>query len=268
MSTRSRDIGSAQDAMATVEEHLRERAAGDAAGGAWLDLAAALALTVATAAASWRVLGLHASYVPVAAALYVGMAALIAWSLPKDRPFRGLGPANRVTLGRAALAIPVLALALHPGSLDATTRWWTIAVSTAVMLLDGVDGRVARRTRTETSFGARFDMELDAALLMALSVLVWRDGRVGAWVLLIGLMRYGFVAASWWRPALARELPPSLRRKVVCVMQGVVLLVALGPIVPAWLAVAGCAGGLAALAYSFAVDVRWALRGDEVAARA
>jgi phosphatidylglycerophosphate synthase len=252
--------------MATVDESPREHAAGERAGGAWIDLAAALVLTMAMAAASWRVLGLHASHVLIAAALYLAMSAVIAWSLPKDRPFRGLGPANRVTLGRAALAMPVLALALQPGSLDTTTRWWIIAVSTAVMLLDGVDGRVARRTRTETSFGARFDMELDAALLMALSVLVWRDGRVGAWVLLIGLMRYGFVAASWRWPALARELPPSLRRKVVCVVQGVVLLVALGPIIPTWLAVSACAGGLAALAYSFAVDVRWALRGYEAPA--
>jgi len=246
--------------MATVGERRREGSAGERSGGAWIDLAAALVLTVATAAATWRVLGLQASYVLVAAALHVGMSAMILWGLPKDRPFHGVGPANRVTLGRAALAVPVLALALQPAPLDTTARWWIIGVSTAVMLLDGFDGLVARRTRTETPFGARFDMELDAALLMALSVLVWRDGRVGAWVLLIGLMRYGFVAASWLRPVLARELPASSRRKIVCVVQGVVLLVALGPIVPSASAVAACAFGLAALTYSFAVDVRWALR--------
>jgi phosphatidylglycerophosphate synthase len=246
--------------MVTVDERRRGRSAGERAGGAWIDLAAALALTVATAAATWRVLGLHASHVPVAAALHVGMSAIILWRLPRDLPFRGLGPANRVTLVRAALSIPVLALALRPEPLDATARWWIIGMSTAVMLLDGVDGRVARSTRTETPFGARFDMELDAALLMALSLLVWRAGPVGAWVLLIGLMRYGFVAAGWIRPALATELPASLRRKVVCVVQGVVLLVALGPIVPTPLAVWSCAAGLAALAYSFAVDTRWALR--------
>ena len=37
------------------------------------------------------------------------------------------------------------------------------------------------------------------------------------------------------------------------------LLVALGPIGPAWMATAVVAGGLVALTYSFAVDVRWAL---------
>jgi hypothetical protein len=77
-------------------------------------------------------------------------------------------------------------------------------------------------------------------------------------------MRYAFVAASWIQPALARELPPSFRRKLVCVAQGVVLLVALGPIVSGPLVVAACVAGLAVLTYSFAVDVRWALRAGEV----
>jgi hypothetical protein len=43
------------------------------------------------------------------------------------------------------------------------------------------------------------------------------------------------------------------------VVQGVVLLVALGPIVPGPLAVGVAGAGLVALTYSFAVDVRWAL---------
>lgn len=248
--------------MATVDERQHVRPSGGRrAGAVWVDLGAALVLTVLGAAATWRVLDLPASYVAIAAALHVGMAVIILWGLSDDMRMRGLGPANRVTLGRAVLAMPVLALAIQPGPLDSTARWWIIGIATAVMLLDGVDGRVARRTRTETPFGARFDMELDAVLLMALSVLVWRDGRVGAWVVLIGLMRYGFVAAGWVRPALARELPPSLRRKVVCVVQGVALLVALGPVIPTWLVVWACAAGLAALTYSFAIDVRWALAG-------
>jgi phosphatidylglycerophosphate synthase len=227
--------------------------------GAWIDLGTALVLTVATAAATWRVLGLHASHVPVATALCLIMAALILRSSAPAERGRGLGPANRVTLGRAVLAMPVMALAVHPVVLDDAVRWWIIVVSTVVMVLDGVDGRIARSTGTETPFGARFDMELDAALLMALSLLVWRDGRLGVWVLLIGLMRYLFVAASWIWPALGRELPQSFRRKVVCVVQGVALLVALGPIIPDGLAVAAGAIGLAALTYSFAVDVRWAV---------
>ncbi|MEX2047653.1 MAG: CDP-alcohol phosphatidyltransferase family protein [Chloroflexota bacterium] len=228
--------------------------------GASLDLAAGGGLALATVAGSSLLLGLPASYVLAGVALYAALAALVLRTLPAGAPGPGVGAANRVTLGRAALATPVFALSVWAAPLGARGAWLVIAVSTTVMLLDGLDGRVARRTGSASAFGARFDMELDAALLLALSVLVWRSEKVGAWVLLIGLMRYAFVAASWRWPALAAELPPSLRRKVVCVVQGVVLLVALGPIIPAGMAVAVTALGLASLAWSFAVDVRWALR--------
>ena len=223
------------------------------------DLGAAMVLALLAVDATWWLLELPASYILAGLVLYVVLARLILWTLPADVPGPGIGPANRVTLGRAALAVPVFALSVWPNPTGSRGAWLIIVVSTAVMLLDGLDGRIARRTGSESRFGARFDMELDAALLMALSVHVWRDGRVGAWVLLIGAMRYAFVAASWIWPALAADLPPSLRRKVVCVVQGVALLVTLGPIISGPQAVAAAAAGLIALTYSFAVDVRWAL---------
>jgi phosphatidylglycerophosphate synthase len=207
-------------------------------------------------AATWWLLGLAASFVWVAEGLYLSMSFLILSQVREELPGPGLGPANRVTVGRAVLAIPVLALSLFPGPLTATGAWWVIVLSTVVLILDGVDGRVARRTGSESAFGARFDMELDAALIMALSVLVWSSGRAGAWVLLIGLMRYLFVMASWVVPSLSCELPKSRRRQTVCVVQGIALLVALGPIIPAPIALLAVAVSLGLLLYSFAVDVR------------
>ena len=64
------------------------------------------------------------------------------------------------------------------------------------MALNGADGWVARRTRTASAFGARFDMETDALLILVLSALVWRMEKAGAWVIASGLMRYAFVAAA------------------------------------------------------------------------
>ena len=246
--------------MATVDRPFASPVTSSAEPAISGDLAVALLSTLVTVGGTWWLLDLPASYVLIGAALYGLLAALVSWGLPRDGAGPGVGPANRVTLGRATLALPILALSVQPGALGTGGLWWVISVSSAVLILDGLDGRIARRTGTESTFGARFDMELDAALIMALSLIVWRDGRVGAWVLLIGLMRYVFVAAGWIWPALAIDLPPSLRRKVVCVAQGVVLLVALGPIIPGWLALGATAGGLAALTYSFAVDTRWALR--------
>ena len=224
------------------------------------DLAAGLPLLLAAAYATQRLAGLPVTYLLQAAALYALLAALVVRHAPDARPEPGLGLANRITLGRGALALALMPLALLPGPLGAPVYWWIIGMSTAAMVLDAFDGRAARRTGSATPFGARFDMELDAALLMALSLLVWQAGRAGPWVLLVGGIRYLFVAAGQVWPALRGELPPAWRRKAICVVQGVALLVAIGPIVPPWLAAGGAAGALALLVWSFAVDVQWLAR--------
>lgn len=221
------------------------------------DLALGLALLGLVIAATWWLLALPASYPLVSLVLYLLLAASILAARPVDLPGPGLGAANRVTHARAVLALPVMALLPFPSFLGAGAYWWIVLLGTGSMILDGADGRVARRTGTASRFGARFDMELDAALLLALSLLAWLGGKVGPWVLLIGGLRYLFVAAGWLLPALRRELPESRRRKTVCVVQGVALLVCLGPVIPSDLASAAAAAALALLLYSFALDVRW-----------
>ena len=111
-----------------------------------------------------------------------------------------------------------------------------------------------------SEFGARFDMETDALLILVLSALVWQHEKAGVWVLLCGLMRYGFVAAGWLLPWLAQPLRSTWRGKAVAVGQVLGLASALAPVVPVPLStlVAGCA--LATLAWSFATDVCWLSR--------
>ena len=164
------------------------------------------------------------------------------------------GPANLVTLSRAIL-VAVVAASIGRPALPSLV--WTVIGLTAVMaVLDGVDGWLARRTGTASAFGARFDKETDAALILVLSVLVWQHEKAGAWVLWCGLMRYGFVAAGWLLPWLARPLRPTRRGKTVAVLQLLGLSVALAPIVPPPVSDGAAALTLAALAWSFAIDVR------------
>lgn len=221
------------------------------------DLTVGLPVALVVAVATWSLLDLPATYTLRVLALYAAVSGLILTTVPADLPGPGFGLANRITLVRLLPLLSLAALAFRGGELGDVGRWWVVALGTAIMVLDGVDGRIARSTSTQTRFGARFDMETDAFLLLVLSVLVWSDGRAGAWVVLIGAMRYLFVAAAWLLPALRGELPPSLRRKVVCVVAGITLLVSLGPIIPDPIAVGVAAVGLAALSWSFAVDVVW-----------
>ena len=164
------------------------------------DLAVGALLVVVVSAASCLLLGVPTSYVAHTVVLYALMALLLLHRMPAAQPGPGIGAANRVTLARSLLVLPVAALTLQPGVLVLERAyWWIIALGTVAMLLDGTDGRVARRTGTASAFGARFDMELDAFLLLALSVLVWQSGKVGSWVILIGAL-----------PLLVRRLWPVL----------------------------------------------------------
>ena len=220
------------------------------------ELAVGLVPLLLAAAATARRLDLPRDYVPTAVAAYGLFAAAVQGLLP-PQPWPGLGAANRVTVGRAALVLSLAALVPHAQALASAGLWWIIGMAIAALCLDGVDGLVARRTGTGTAFGARFDMELDSILMLVLAALVWRTGRLDAWILLLGAPRYLFVAAGWLLPWLRAPLPQRLRRKAGCVAQGVALVVCLAPIVPGDLAAAGAALTLALLAGSFAVDVRW-----------
>jgi phosphatidylglycerophosphate synthase len=166
----------------------------------------------------------------------------------------GFGAANTVTALRAAL-VAFLAgfVVLWPAT--PTAAWYEVALGTAAAVLDAVDGWVARRAQTMTAFGARFDMETDAALILALSILVWLHGKAGVWVLLCGLMRYLFVASGWVLPWMARPLRPTMRGKTVAVVQFIGLIAALSPVVPPALSRPIAAATLAALVWSFSIDV-------------
>ncbi len=221
------------------------------------DVALGLLPLAACAFTTSRLLELPPQYFADVLGIYTLMAALLVRFLPRDLPPPGLGAANQITLVRATLIMPLAGLILQPAPPAAAALWWIVAISTVALALDGVDGLVARRRGQETRFGARFDMELDAFLMLVLAVLVWRAGRVDAWVLLIGALRYLFVAAGRLWPPLTADLPDSLRRKAICVVQGVGLIVCLAPLVPPDLAARAATGALALLVYSFAVDVIW-----------
>ena len=199
-------------------------------------------------------IGLDASGWLAGVACGVGLAALLARALTRHSQSR-LGPADRVTLARAVLACGIAALTVDSFGRQAPAAI-LVALSTGALVLDGVDGRVARRTDTTSAFGARFDMEVDAFLIMVLSVYVARES--GWWVLAIGLARYVFVAAGWVRPWLRGPLPPRPWARVAAAIVGVVLTVAVAGILPDALTTAMLLVALGLLVESFGRSV-WGL---------
>jgi phosphatidylglycerophosphate synthase len=165
-----------------------------------------------------------------------------------------LGPADLVTLVRATLACGVAAL-VADSFLTQPAVAAIVVLSTLALVLDVVDGWVARRTRTSTAFGARFDGEADAFLILVLSVYVSRSA--GAWVLALGLARYLFAVAGWVWAWMRRPLPERYWRKVTAAVQGVVLTVAAAEVIAPWAMTAVLVVALLLLTESFGRDTHW-----------
>jgi phosphatidylglycerophosphate synthase len=214
-------------------------------------LATAALLGVVSATAGLGVAGWIAGLATGSAAT----ALLVTARTRSDQPT--IHPADWVTLTRALLVAGVAGLVAdsfgRPVSITAL-----VTLSAVALALDAVDGQVARRTGTATPLGGRIDGEVDAFLILLLSIAVSQD--YGGWVLVTGAARYALLLAGWLIPWLAAPLPPRYWRKVVAAVQGVVLTVAVSGLVDRRTGMIAVAAALLLLAESFGRDVMWLYR--------
>lgn len=216
---------------------------------------------VAAGAVGLVAIGAAVPLPPAAVALGLGYLVVSTLLLTVGLRRRGsarFGPANAVTATRSMLVglVTALTVASLEGA-DGTTVLLVTLVAVA-LALDGVDGYVARRTGSESELGARFDMEVDAFLLLVLCVY---DARyVGWWVLSIGLLRYAFVAAGALLPWMRETLPPRYWRKVVTAASGIALAVIAAQVLPPGGNLAVAAAALFLMLESFGRDVTWLVR--------
>jgi phosphatidylglycerophosphate synthase len=166
-------------------------------------------------------------------------------------------PADWVTLTRALLIAGVAGLVADSFSRQVSITA-LVTLSSLALVLDAVDGQVARRTGTATELGARIDGEVDAFLILLLSIAVSEE--YGAWVLTIGAARYALLLAGWLFPWLAAPLPPRYWRKVVAAVQGIVLTVAASGVLDRLAGMVAVAAALLLLTASFGRDVIWLYR--------
>ena len=190
-------------------------------------------------------------------ALAGSVAILRAVSSPELYPHARFGACNLVTLTRAA-GIAVLA-GLVPVA-TSEMGWVLAAMATALLALDGVDGWLARRSGLQSAFGARFDVESDVVFALVTACLAIAMGHVGAWFLLLGMLRPLYLGAARIWPALTTPLPEAIRRKRIAGAQMAAQVVLLAPVAAPHLGNSLGAAVLIVTLLSFAVDIRWQIR--------
>jgi phosphatidylglycerophosphate synthase len=200
----------------------------------------------------------------LALVLYLGLNGFLLAGLIRHYPHARLGLCNLVTHFRATLTAGLAAVVPHAPALAAEPRlaWSVVIIAAIALACDGIDGWAARRSGLASRFGARFDMEVDSLLALILALIVWQTGKVGDWVLLLGLMRYLFVLATWLLPWLNHPTPPRFSGKLVCVIQIAVLIALVSPVLSGVAALWLAALALALVIWSFGVDIRylWQMR--------
>lgn len=125
----------------------------------------------------WRGIG-------VALCCYLVLAALVMRGLGRH-PYERLGAGNAVTLVRGAMTalfFGIIGDAALSGTLtfDAGVRWILTVSAVVALVLDGIDGWLARRNGMASDFGAQFDMETDALLMLA--IVAGLRGRRDRWL--------------------------------------------------------------------------------------
>lgn len=188
----------------------------------------------------------------VATAVFLITALLAAAFMARTYRNAQLGLCNVVTLVRLAITCALVAPLLATGS---TAMIFSLA--SLALVLDGLDGWLARRHGQASDFGARFDMEVDSALGLVLALNAWASGTVGPLVLLLGLPRYLFVAAAFIWPWIDRPLPERFGRKLVCVLQIAALIALQLPVLGGAPALILLSTTIAALVWSFGRDLLW-----------
>jgi phosphatidylglycerophosphate synthase len=186
---------------------------------------------------------------------YLSGGLLALGLMRRGYPHSLLGKGNLVTLFRMAVVAGLMSPVIGN-----KMPWLLVVLAVGILVLDGVDGRLARSEGRVSDFGARLDMEVDSALAVVLALNAWASGLTGAWVLLLALPRYLFIAAAWFLPWLNKPLPPSLARRVICVVQVACLIGLNAPIFPGWMVFLIAASVVGSLSWSFGKDILWLWR--------
>lgn len=208
----------------------------------WVAGASVGGITLVASAAS---LGLLAGH-PTALGWATGAAAALSFEfafvyrhLDANRSvggkrFETVGAANVVTLTRGGFVAAVAGFALVDPGPYAPLAWAPALCYGTNVVLDVLDGRVARATDRVTVLGERLDMAFDTLGFLVAPVVGVLWGQLPVWYLSLSAARYLFRAGRGFRRYRGHEvydLPQSRVRRPLAALQMAFITVALVPMV-------------------------------------
>ena len=130
----------------------------------------------------------------------------------------------------------------------------------SALILDGLDGFVARKYNHVTKFGEIIDQESDNFLMLVLSISLYLNREVGIYIFLIPSYRYLFIFSMKRYDWLKIELPISQFRKFACAVTILLMIIAqdiyFSPENTTFLVILS----LFIITFSFAKDIIWLYR--------
>lgn len=144
----------------------------------------------------------------------ISFAALFVWKgfIVKRLSFI-IMPANLITSFRL---VSLLLIVLY---LPQLSDLWIGGIALGILLLDGVDGFLARKFKTVSDFGAYLDMETDAFYVLIFSCILYYQEKTGWWILCIGVLRYlYFVTLLFFKPKGQNESRDSFAQVIAVVL--------------------------------------------------
>ena len=173
----------------------------------------------------------------VAGACWAGQLWYAGRELDTGRPWRYVfGVANTLTLVRGGLYAVVDGFLVVPAT--TSLAWVPATCYGAGVVLDRLDGAVARTVGEQTALGERLDMAFDTFGFVVAPLLAVLWGRLPVWYLSISAARYVYLAGIRWRRLRGRpvfERPDSDLGKYLAGVQMLFVTAALVPAVPSGL---------------------------------
>jgi phosphatidylglycerophosphate synthase len=150
---------------------------------------------------------------------------IFAYNALKNSSIRELiNPANAITSLRLVAVLILAAVGME--IMDSV-----IILSIVILiLLDSLDGVLARKKHTESEFGAFLDKEIDAFFMLVLCLLLVLKSYSASWILIIGFLRYFFVILVYFLSTDTKREKKTSRARHIFTLVMIILLVLFLPV--------------------------------------